>query len=258
MEVGLSVPTAGSAVVEVLGRPPLNRRSEGRGGGPGWVPRPNVQKRDPWVSALESRQPPWAPLGGRCPWRVQRWDTRPPPPPGQPGPQCTAVWGGGAPGPLPPQDSVAPEYGLDSPPEDPARAGVWGQGLPEAPSPPPPSGHCWNPRCPSSGAPTLPPLPCTPRAGDGGTAPARGTGLSSRTSERSRGWGGARADPRTAPPGPSSWTVPSGTFGPAEALGARHSRRKGVWATATKGLWWGQASLWPRRAVGAGPAEPQG
>lgn len=106
MEVGLSVPTAGSAVVEVSGCPPLNRRSEGRGEGPGGVPRPNVQKRDPWVSALESRQPPWAPLGGRCPWRVQRWDTRPPPPPGQPGPQCTVVWGGARPPPPPEQHGL--------------------------------------------------------------------------------------------------------------------------------------------------------
>ena len=177
-------------------------------------------------------------------------------------------WGLGEHQALPRQDSVVPEYGLASPPEDPARAGGWGQGLPEAPSlprrgaggsPPPPSGHCWNPRCPSSGAPTLLPLPCTPRAGDGGTVPARGTGLSSRTSERSRGRGGARADPRTAPPGPSSWTVPSGTFGQAEAPQARHSRRKRVWATATKGLWWGQASMWAKVGREGWPqAEPQG
>lgn len=164
MEVGLSVPTAGSAVVEVSGRPPLNRRSEGSGGGPGWVPRPHVQERDPWVSALESRQPPWAPLGGRCPWRVQRWGARPPPPPGQRGPQCTGVWGG-APGPLPRQDSMTPSAlrsrgapGLLPHQDSMASSALWSGGPPGplphqdslapsalgsggAPGPPPPGQH---------------------------------------------------------------------------------------------------------------------
>lgn len=180
----------------------------------------------------------------------------------------SALGSGGAPGPLPRQDSVT----LEDPPEDPTRADGWSQGLPEAPSPPrrgaqgsppPPSGHCWNLWRPSSGTPTLTPLPCTPRAGDGGTVLARGTSLSFQTSERSRGQGGAQAGPRMVPPGPLSWTVPFGTFGLAEALQAAHNRRDRVWATATMGLWWGRASTWSKVTQGMSrggclQAEPRG
>ena len=114
MEVGLSVPTAGSAVAEVSGRPPLYGRSEGRGGSPGRVPRSNVQKRDPptcgtralgecagiqaTAMGTSGRETPLegVEVGDLCPhhWTGVWGGHQAPSPPGQRGPQCIGVWRG--------------------------------------------------------------------------------------------------------------------------------------------------------------------
>lgn len=199
---------------------------------------------------LASRQPPWALLRGRCPWRVQRWETCAPFTDwrlGVPGPlPTTTAWPpvhwdlAGHQAPLPHQDSVAPEDGLLPLLRIPPGQVVGGRvslkppplpgGEPRAPHPLP-RVTAGTPGTPPQAPPPFPPCPAHRGLGVGGPSPQGGQACLSKLQ---RGVGG-RAGLRQAPewclldcrPG-RSHLAPSGRQRPFR-LGTAGERGCGPW-----------------------------